>query len=102
MALLCHPSRIFRARGYLHSGGAPTDGKEIYLIVRAKLANGMLPMNSIPRVWGGAGHGETCDACEEPITKDQFVLEGLSVADPKRGIQLHSECFYIWDRLRRI
>jgi hypothetical protein len=78
------------------------DGKEIYLVVRIKLANGMMPMNSIPRVWGGAGNGEACDACEEPIRKDQFVLEGLSVADPQRGIQLHAECFYVWDRLRRL
>jgi hypothetical protein len=71
-------------------------------LIRSKLADGRLPVNSIPRVWGGAGNGETCDACEEAITKDQFVLEGLSVAEPNRGIQLHAECFYFWDRLRRM
>jgi hypothetical protein len=34
-------------------------------LIRRKLADGRLPQNSIPRLWGGAGNGETCDACEE-------------------------------------
>ena len=44
-------------------------------LIRSKLADGRLPQDSIPRVWGGAGNGETCDACEEIITKTQFVME---------------------------
>ena len=35
------------------------------LLIQSKLADGRLPQDSIPRVWGGAGAGETCDACEE-------------------------------------
>jgi hypothetical protein len=68
--------------------------------LRQKLADGRLPHNSIPRVWGGAGAGETCQACEEIITKDQFVMEGVSTADDKRGIQFHVQCFMFWDQVR--
>jgi hypothetical protein len=31
-------------------------------LIRSKLTDGRLPLNSIPRVWGGPGNGETCDA----------------------------------------
>jgi hypothetical protein len=54
------------------------DRESLNRVIRAKLADGRLPQNSIPRVWGGAGNGETCDACEETITKVQFVMEGVS------------------------
>ena len=55
-------------------------------LIRSKLADGRLPQNSIPRLWGGSGNGETCDACEEIITKTQFVMEGVSTTGGK-GIQ---------------
>jgi hypothetical protein len=54
-------------------------------LIRSKLADGRLPQNSIPRLWGGAG-GERCDACEEIITATQFVMEGVSATGDK-GIQ---------------
>jgi hypothetical protein len=65
-------------------------------LIRRKLADGRLPQNSIPRLWGGAGNGETCDACEEIITKTQFVMEGVSTTGGK-GIQFHVGCLHIWD-----
>jgi len=37
-------------------------------LIQRKLADGRLPQISVPRLWGGAGNGETCDACEESIT----------------------------------
>jgi hypothetical protein len=40
----------------------------LQLVIRHKLETGALPRNSIPRVWGGPGNGETCDACESVIT----------------------------------
>jgi len=69
-------------------------------LIRDKLADGRLPQNSIPRVWGGAGNGETCDACEEIIIKTQFVMEGVSTTGGK-GIQFHVGCFHMWDAERR-
>ena len=72
-------------------------------LIRSKLADGRLPQNSIPRLWGGAGNGETCDACEEIITKTQFVMEfvmeGVSTTGGK-GIQFHVGCLHIWDAER--
>ena len=68
--------------------------------IRRKLADGSLPMNHIPRVWGGPGSGETCDVCETIVTKDQFVMEVISAADG-RGVQLHVRCFSVWESERR-
>lgn len=70
-------------------------------LIRTKLADGRLPRNSVPRVWGGPGNGETCDGCEEIVTKDQFVMEGISLANGRKPLQLHVACFNIWDDERR-
>ena len=67
-------------------------------LIRQKLADGRLPHNSIPRVWGGPSSGEACQACEEIIPPTEFIIEGIS--ENGRGIQLHVECFYIWDSER--
>ena len=56
-------------------------------------------VNSIPRVWGGAGNGETCDACDEVITRKQLLMEGIGAG--KTGFQFHVRCFSVWDELRR-
>ena len=69
-------------------------------MIRGKLADGSLPHNSIPRLWGGPGNGEICDACALVITTAQLVMEGVSTDDAKRGVQFHVECFYLWDSLR--
>ena len=52
----------------------------LQLIIRQKLQNGTLPNNSIPRVWGGPGNGEACDACDGIVTKDEWVIEGIALA----------------------
>jgi hypothetical protein len=74
----------------------------LHLLISEKLADGRLPHNSIPRVWGGPGNGETCEACGEIITKAQFVMEGISLANGKKPLQLHVRCFYYWDAQRRL
>ena len=71
------------------------------LLIRAKLVDGRLPVNSIPRVWGGPGNGETCDACEQIVTKDEFVMEGIGVEGSRQPLQLHVACFRFWDEERR-
>ena len=68
-------------------------------LIQRKLADGRLPRNSIPRVWGGAGNGEPCDACEEAVSKRQLLMEGLSAG--KVAVQFHVRCFSLWDELRR-
>ena len=66
-------------------------------LIRQKLSDGCLPQNSIPRVWGGPSNGETCDACDEVIAKNQFVMEGVSTDLTKRALQFHVGCFHMWD-----
>lgn len=68
--------------------------------IRRKLEAGSLPHDSIPRIWGGPATGEECDACGELITTE-FLIEGISTAD-NQGLQLHVECFYIWDEARDV
>jgi hypothetical protein len=70
-------------------------------LIRQKLENGTLPMNSIPRIWGGPGKEETCDACEGIITQDEMLIEGISLAGGRNPLQLHVECFHLWERERR-
>ena len=67
-------------------------------LIRDKLADGRLPRNSIPRVWGGPSSGESCHACAQAIPPVEFIIEGIS--ENGGGIQLHVECFYIWDSER--
>ena len=67
------------------------------VLIQQKLADGRLPHNSIPRVWGGPSNGETCDACGEVIAAHQFVMEGVSTDPTKRSVQFHVGCFGIWD-----
>jgi len=70
------------------------------LMIREKLADGRLPNNHIPRIWGGPGNGEICDGCDELVTKGQMIMEGLSGKDS--GVQLHVACFYVWDVERQV
>ena len=69
----------------------------LQLVIRHKLETGALPQNSIPRVWGGPGNGETCDACDGIVTKDEWVIEGISLAGGRKPLQLHAECFHLWE-----
>ena len=71
-------------------------------LIRQKLADGRLPQDSIPRVWGGPSNGEMCDACDEVIGKNQFVMEGVSTDRSKRALQFHVGCLYIWDSERLV
>ena len=72
------------------------------VLVREKLQNGRLPFSNMSRFWSGPGHGEVCDACDKPITKQQLVMEGLSDRPTdKKPFQLHITCFQMWDVERR-
>jgi hypothetical protein len=70
------------------------------LAIRRKLAAGTLPHDTIARIWGGAATGEACDACEQLIMTDQFVIEGITTE--KRGVQFHAGCFALWDEERDV
>ena len=74
------------------------DTERLRVIIRDKLTSGVLPQDSIPRVWGGPGQNERCDACEELVMKPQMLMEGIG--ESGRGIQMHVKCFYVWDKER--
>ena len=76
------------------------DQPTLRLMIHDKLADGRLPHNHIPRMWGGPGNGEICDGCGETVRKTQVVMEGLSGKD--RDVQFHVACFYVWDATRRV
>ena len=71
------------------------------LLICSKLDKGRLPLNSIPRVWGGPGNGETCDACGSTVSKSEFVVEGISLSGGRGPLQLHAKCFSVWEDERR-
>lgn len=73
----------------------------IRTMVRRKLADGSLPHDSIPRFWGGPSDGEECDACGEVINAQQLLMEAVRTLN-NQGLQLHVECFYIWDLERDV
>jgi hypothetical protein len=65
------------------------------LMIREKLADGRLPHTHISRMWGGPGHGETCDGCGETVTNAQEVMQEPDAEG--RGVQFHVGCFHVWD-----
>jgi hypothetical protein len=67
--------------------------------IRRKLAEDILPLDGIERLWGGPAAGETCNGCDEVVPRGTLIMEGIN---PKgQAIQFHVECFYIWDQERR-
>jgi hypothetical protein len=76
------------------------DAPILRLLIQEKLLTGHLPHDRIPRMWGGPGSGETCDACGESVTKDQMVMENLDAVGC--GVQFHVACFYVWNVERQL
>ena len=72
------------------------------LLICTKLDDGRLPHNGIRRFWGGGAAGEMCDGCDLRIDETQLVMEGVSIALPKRALQFHVECFHLWDAARDV
>lgn len=73
----------------------------IRAVIRDKLRVGRLPLNGISRLWGGPANGEQCDACDRLIT-GPLVMEGIaSVLAGRQSIQMHVDCFAIWDEERQ-
>jgi len=79
------------------------DDAAILTLVREKLMDGRLPLDSMPRFWGVDGCGEVCQACDKPITTKQLMMEGFAwTLTSKKPIQFHVKCFQIWEAERRL
>jgi hypothetical protein len=69
------------------------------LFIREKLQDGRLPHEPISQVQSRPADGQKCDACEKLITMARFVVTGTTLAG-RGSIQLHVECFQLWDHER--
>ena len=76
------------------------DQTALRLLIQGKLDKGRLLHDVIPRIWGGYGNGETCDACDEIVSGNQYILEGSYLGGERGSVQFHAECFYLWDSMR--
>ena len=77
------------------------DLQALRALIRQKLQDGRLPHYTITRVWSSLNHEETCTACDTILTKDRLLMEGFSLPPDREPIQLHVQCFEIWDEERR-
>jgi hypothetical protein len=66
------------------------------LFIREKLQDGRLPHEQISQVQSRPADGQKCDVCEKLITMTQFVVTGSTFAG-RGSIQLHVQCFQLWD-----
>jgi hypothetical protein len=74
----------------------------VRLLILSKLADGKLPLDSLPRVWGGPTNGETCDACDAIVSMGQFIMEVTRLADGGQPLHFHAVCFWIWEAERQV
>ena len=69
----------------------------IRTLIRRKLRDGRLPLNSVSRFWGAPADDEICDVCDKPITKEHLVLQGIASLSDKKPIHFHILCFELWN-----
>jgi hypothetical protein len=55
------------------------DAEAIRDLIRRKLHDRHLPHDAIRTVWSAPSDGETCDACDTVLTKDQLLMEGVTL-----------------------
>ena len=78
------------------------DQESLRLLIRRKLQNGRLPSDGIKKVWSSRSNGETCEGCDAILSKDQMLMEGVSMDLARKSLQLHVRCFQIWDHERHL
>ena len=75
------------------------EDEQVRTLIRTRMADGRLPKLALTHVWGGAGRGEPCVACDEGIQKGHLSMGG------KRDVLIvgpfHARCFHLWDSERR-
>jgi hypothetical protein len=75
------------------------DLEALRLLIQEKLQDGRLPHERISRMQSCPADGEKCDACEKRIAMAQFVVTGITLGG-RGSIQLHVQCFQLWDHER--
>jgi hypothetical protein len=69
----------------------------LHLFIRRKLQNRRLPHDGIRTVWSTPSDGETCDACDTVLTKDELLMEAVLLDPGRRPVRMHVRCCQIWD-----
>jgi hypothetical protein len=77
------------------------DQESLRLLIQHKIRDRRLPHDGIRTVSSTPSDGETCDACDTVLTKDQLLMEGLTLDLGGRPFKFHVRCFQIWDHERR-
>ena len=87
---------------YAATREAAIDAEALRRLIRGKLQNGRLPHEGVKRIWSSPSDGETCNACDTVLAKDQVLMEGVTL-DLGRShmLQLHVRCFQMWEHERR-
>ena len=67
-------------------------------LIYKRLVTGLLPYDSAARLFGGPGVGGICGACDNPLLPSQLVMAIPTGAG--RFVDLHADCFILWDELR--
>jgi len=73
---------------------------ELRILIRGRLASGLLPRDECSKIWGGPANGETCDGCDGTVEKTELLMECIGEGYP-RSHTFHVVCFYLWDSERK-
>ena len=78
------------------------DTEALRLLIGRKLHDRRLSHDDIRTVWWSTpSDGETCEACDTVLAKDQLLMEAVPLGLGKRSMRMHIRCFQIWDHERR-
>jgi hypothetical protein len=80
---------------------SPMEQESLRLLIRRKIQNGRLSHAGMRRIWSSPSDGQTCDACDVTLAKEQLLMEGITLGLGRRRFQFHVRCFQIWDHERR-
>src|SRR4030095_198255 len=65
------------------------DKEVLHLLIRRKHHDRRLPHNGIRTVWSGPSDGGMCDACDTVLTKNQLLMEAVTLDLGRRPFQMH-------------
>jgi len=71
---------------------------DLRVIIRLKVATGVLPKDAPVMMWAGYGTGKVCGACDVPTTKKDVEYD-VDMADG-RTFSFHQLCITLWHQER--
>ena len=75
------------------------DSDALRVLIRTKLADGVLPQNSIKWLVRAPSNGHRCDACSTDILARQHLIQGATRLGAT--FRFHLLCFCLWDEERQ-